>query len=656
MKSSIKEIKAILSDLEGYYEEVSKAEGSFFYSNKVWDGYNNLVIELNSVSGKDYSKFMVFPIGQDASQVDLMDFKLKINNLVKRLKIEISDNDFDFIKDNDKEEFLDDSDSVKAEKIEKTFKGEKEILKELIKKIQRNHPKQGSNLQLLKEYVKNAVSQFSPREQKILEMRFGLVDGVSHTLDEVGQEFEISREDVRNIESIALGKIRKMHPDFEAIKILNEGSIVRKVDNVKPVLSVRELADQISNLLIDMEKQDGSMFGVFGRWGRGKTFLMNRIKENQAILDKFNIVDFNAWKYQETPALWSHLYRSLLDVYYPQKKIEKFLFFFKKNCFLIIFLLVFLSLLYFFYGNIKTFVINNLPSIKTIISIFTIIILSLSPIFWKIISLILENKKSFLVFYKRILNKDLVDYLGDQCKLQNRISLFIKKWSKSSNKKVLLFVDNLDRCSHNKILEVIDSLRIILDDENIKKEILVIVAIDERILTGAIKNKYEDMKDKNLDMDILVKEYMDKLFLSGVNLPDLNNQEKLDILGELFEIKEMKNGMFNNADSFHNLNNKQNNFKNNDNDNKHNVLKKPDITQKESVEIGEIITKNEQITPRQIDIFRFRYLLIRYLLSVNNIDWQKFNIALLMFDYSDKKVIDSGDEVVDKIVKMVVCY
>lgn len=65
-------------------------------------------------------------------------------------------------------------------------------------------------LDKLRSYVKNAVAQLNPVEQKVLEMRFGLVDGVTHTLEEVGQEFEVSREDISKIESVALEKIRKL--------------------------------------------------------------------------------------------------------------------------------------------------------------------------------------------------------------------------------------------------------------------------------------------------------------------------------------------------------------------------------------------------------------------------------------------------------------
>ncbi|MEK7680764.1 MAG: sigma factor-like helix-turn-helix DNA-binding protein, partial [Patescibacteria group bacterium] len=56
-----------------------------------------------------------------------------------------------------------------------------------------------------------AIADLSPREQKILEMRFGLTDGVTHTLEEVGQEFDVTRERIRQIEAKALEKIQHMN-------------------------------------------------------------------------------------------------------------------------------------------------------------------------------------------------------------------------------------------------------------------------------------------------------------------------------------------------------------------------------------------------------------------------------------------------------------
>ncbi len=64
---------------------------------------------------------------------------------------------------------------------------------------------------LLRERLKEILIDLTPREQKILSMRFGLEDGITHTLEEVGQEFGVTRERIRQIEAKALERIREHH-------------------------------------------------------------------------------------------------------------------------------------------------------------------------------------------------------------------------------------------------------------------------------------------------------------------------------------------------------------------------------------------------------------------------------------------------------------
>ncbi|MDO8655424.1 MAG: sigma-70 family RNA polymerase sigma factor, partial [bacterium] len=70
---------------------------------------------------------------------------------------------------------------------------------------------------LLKERLGEILIDLSPREQKILAMRFGLDDGVTHTLEEVGAEFGVTRERIRQIEAKALEKIRE-HTNLKKLK------------------------------------------------------------------------------------------------------------------------------------------------------------------------------------------------------------------------------------------------------------------------------------------------------------------------------------------------------------------------------------------------------------------------------------------------------
>jgi RNA polymerase primary sigma factor len=71
-------------------------------------------------------------------------------------------------------------------------------------------PADAASHQLLKEQVGDVLSSLTPRERKVLELRFGLEDGRSRTLEEVGREFSVTRERIRQIEAKALRKLR--HP------------------------------------------------------------------------------------------------------------------------------------------------------------------------------------------------------------------------------------------------------------------------------------------------------------------------------------------------------------------------------------------------------------------------------------------------------------
>ncbi|MEK9159156.1 MAG: RNA polymerase sigma factor RpoD [Patescibacteria group bacterium] len=77
-------------------------------------------------------------------------------------------------------------------------------------------PSEQTNRQLIKENIHEMLQYLSPRERKIIEMRFGLKDGIGHTLEEVGNEFGVTRERIRQIEAKVLHKLRE-HP--KSVKI-----------------------------------------------------------------------------------------------------------------------------------------------------------------------------------------------------------------------------------------------------------------------------------------------------------------------------------------------------------------------------------------------------------------------------------------------------
>jgi len=93
---------------------------------------------------------------------------------------------------------------------------EDSVLAEFIEDEKAAPPSLEAGRKLLKERLKEILVDLTPREQKILAMRFGLEDGVTHTLEEVGKEFGVTRERIRQIEAKALERIR----DHQGLKKL----------------------------------------------------------------------------------------------------------------------------------------------------------------------------------------------------------------------------------------------------------------------------------------------------------------------------------------------------------------------------------------------------------------------------------------------------
>lgn len=93
---------------------------------------------------------------------------------------------------------------------------EDSVLGDFIEDEEGATPEESATSQLLKEQVQSVLSTLSEREQKIIKMRFGLENGKSHTLEEVGQEFAVTRERIRQIEAKALAKLRK-HKDAKKL-------------------------------------------------------------------------------------------------------------------------------------------------------------------------------------------------------------------------------------------------------------------------------------------------------------------------------------------------------------------------------------------------------------------------------------------------------
>ncbi|MDD5396081.1 MAG: sigma-70 family RNA polymerase sigma factor [Patescibacteria group bacterium] len=83
-------------------------------------------------------------------------------------------------------------------------------LGDLIEDLKTISPERVAAVKILRDYMKEIVKDLPNREKRILEVRFGLADGVTHTLEEVGREYNVTRERIRQIEAKAIERLREM--------------------------------------------------------------------------------------------------------------------------------------------------------------------------------------------------------------------------------------------------------------------------------------------------------------------------------------------------------------------------------------------------------------------------------------------------------------
>ena len=83
------------------------------------------------------------------------------------------------------------------------------VLGDFVEDEERDSPEDSAANQILKEQLSEIIATLTDREQKIIRLRFGIGGGRPHTLEEVGAEFDVTRERIRQIEAKALAKLRK---------------------------------------------------------------------------------------------------------------------------------------------------------------------------------------------------------------------------------------------------------------------------------------------------------------------------------------------------------------------------------------------------------------------------------------------------------------
>ncbi len=464
--------------------------------------------------------------------------------------------------------------------------------------------------------------------------------------------------------------------------------------DIAPAFGVLDQAAIIAGLLENFKDEKGQFVGIFGKWGRGKTYFWEKVKENLEGVGKkqYQTVTFHAWKYQDTPASWAYLYEILADTFLNKpKNIFNYRWFFywtkiirlsiKRGqwqrpfwaflfC-LAITLLTLLSSVFTSLGNYPFFVWLSLPGI-----------IGTEKLRKK------YSTKAIDLFEKFSKKVSFEGYLGSQAEIQKELIILLKTWfPKSDKRKLLLFVDDIDRCEEERIIPIVDALRVMLEDDELKKRLVVVAAVDERILTRAIRKKYYDLifnrqfeedADKNKQLESMTREYMDKLFITGIKLPQLSQIELIQYLKNLSEkmnIEKIQTPSFENDSAPLKLNKEvgvENNLSLLDNNPKAKEELKPvkieaetisepppafDLTNDEIKVLEETITHlSKSATPRQIRIFTYRYMMAARLLSLkkksSNIDnEEKRLLAMMIFEYGLTKNIDDLDNYKNALLK-----
>lgn len=159
---------------------------------------------------------------------------------------------------------------------------------EMIEDEHTESPVDVASNRILRSHVMKMIDDvLEPREKKVIMLRFGL-DGtnVTHTLEEIGEVFKVTRERVRQIEEVALNKIRQHPESFKLIDFLEgvkpqafaPNSVVKEEGPLEIPLNKKITSDQLADILFSHIKANTySLFFLRGEMGSGKTYFVQEL-------------------------------------------------------------------------------------------------------------------------------------------------------------------------------------------------------------------------------------------------------------------------------------------------------------------------------------------------------------------------------------------
>ena len=529
--------------------------------------------------------------------------------------------------------------------------------------------------------------------------------GINAETDETGSlisEGKMKRQ-AKSGSSIKADLTGKSSPFFP--KEFEEGILDSAVD---PAFKVEKIAAVFANHLKNLKHENGQMIGVFGQWGRGKSYFVKQVYEQlEKVSDEgspFVNIKFQAWKYQSTPSIWAYLFETFIkeyldvDCWWNRMRRTAHLSVVRKGKWetwgkpllvLLIGILWFL-LIPFLLKFIPFFTSEKLPGTFEEVST-TIKWLggagAISFVLARINSLIkFANKPALRLFNSLSKVPSFRHVLGIQEEIHKELVFLIKAWNKYlDGKRLLLFIDDLDRCSHHSLIEIVDSLRVMLDDEEINKHVLVLMALDEDKLQRVIHTKYENLFKEDDELETIAIEYLDKLFISAIKLYPISDDERAEYIKKIADqINPEETGMPKEKTSVNEKETKSIADEHVEteslepNENKEEVGTEKPVGKEDQSEVetfqnlneSEINTlsekikrTNKELTPRQIRIVVYRYLLARnlWLAMAKELEFKTDDVLDVILQLSDYRKEDKANDtkinpLLFSIVRMVVAY
>ena len=469
----------------------------------------------------------------------------------------------------------------------------------------------------------------------------------------------------------------------------------KMTDDHAPALEVTTVAVVFSKFIVNYSHEDtATMIGIFGQWGRGKTFFFKEVKKslinNNDKNKHYNFAVFQPWRYQEKESAWAYLYQTILQVFLDNKTgwwcgtcsffKRIWLKLYDLGIFKIIFILILAVAGYQLLDYFQSLMETTKKPFGDFIKHFG----GAGIILYVLYILLKDHQEvaaSLINNYTK--NKNVSNKLGFQNEILIRFKRLIHTFFLNSNTedKLILFVDDLDRCNEELIIDILDSLRLMLDDETIRKRIIVLTAIDERILLKSIEHKFSFQPDEHIV--IQPEEYIEKFFLMGIKLDPLSTKD----IKELVNAYSQKINIINSNDFQKSSTekvqitpsstpltmqtNKVSVITNNDNlpeatkqtNKKFNYI----MEEEEKKYLAERMIQLENATPRKINMYIHRYLFFKglasalfnksFLTSVNPRLYIDFIFFISKYPdiYNEKLLEINNDYRADKLIELQPC-